>query len=153
MTLGTPTTADNCGVASVTNNAPATFPIGATTVTWTVTDNAGNTATATQVVTVNDNTNPTIVAPANMTVNANANCQAVIANLGNAVATDNCTVVTVTNNAPAIYNVGVTTVTWTVTDAGGNKATAIQKVTVKINHFHSQNLGQHRFSQEVVKAS
>jgi hypothetical protein len=45
-------------VASVTNDAPAAFPIGVTTVTWTVTDNSGNTATCTQNVTVTDNVNP-----------------------------------------------------------------------------------------------
>ena len=133
VTLGTPTTADNCGVASVTNNAPGTFPIGNTTVTWTVTDNAGNTATATQVVTVVDNTNPTIVAPVAMSVNAGSNCQAVITSLGNAVATDNCTVVTITNNAPAAFPLGNTTVTWTATDAAGNTATATQVITVVDN--------------------
>ncbi|MRX42095.1 HYR domain-containing protein, partial [Flavobacterium sp. LC2016-23] len=50
--LGTPTTADNCGVASVTNNAPGSYPIGLTTVTWTVTDNSGNTETCTQNVNI-----------------------------------------------------------------------------------------------------
>ncbi|WP_181364015.1 VWA domain-containing protein, partial [Algibacter marinivivus] len=50
VTLGTPTTDDNCSVATVTNDAPATFPLGDTTVTWTVTDGSGNTATCTQIV-------------------------------------------------------------------------------------------------------
>ena len=53
IVLGTPTTADNCGVASTTNNAPGSYSTGTTVVTWTVTDNSGNTATATQNVTVN----------------------------------------------------------------------------------------------------
>jgi hypothetical protein len=52
VNLGTPATADNCSVASVTNNAPTTFPVGTTTVTWTVTDASGNTATANQTVIV-----------------------------------------------------------------------------------------------------
>jgi hypothetical protein len=52
VNLGTPATADNCSVASVTNNAPTTFPVGATTVTWIVTDASGNTATAAQTVIV-----------------------------------------------------------------------------------------------------
>jgi trimeric autotransporter adhesin len=133
VALGTPTTADNCGVASVTNNAPGTFPLGTTTVTWTVTDNAGNTATATQTVTVEDNTAPTIVAPADLTVNANNNCEAVIANLGNPVASDNCGTVTVTNDAPAAFPIGTTTVTWTATDAAGNNTTATQVITVVDN--------------------
>jgi len=55
VALGTPVTADNCGVASVTNNAPAAFPLGITNVTWTVTDNSGNTVTCVQTVTVSDN--------------------------------------------------------------------------------------------------
>ena len=47
VTVVAPTTADNCGVASVTNNfngtadASGTYPIGTTTVVWTVTDNSG----------------------------------------------------------------------------------------------------------------
>ncbi len=51
VVLGSPSTGDNCGVANVTNNAPGTYPIGNTTVTWTVTDNAGNMATCNQLVT------------------------------------------------------------------------------------------------------
>ncbi len=38
LNIGTATTADNCGVSIVTNNAPLFFPTGSTTVTWTVTD-------------------------------------------------------------------------------------------------------------------
>jgi hypothetical protein len=58
--LGTPTTGDNCGVASVTNDAPAQFPKGVTDVTWTVTDTSANTATCVQKVTVTDAQAPTI---------------------------------------------------------------------------------------------
>ncbi|MGZ4048638.1 MAG: HYR domain-containing protein, partial [Bacteroidia bacterium] len=76
VALGTPVTADNCTVASVTNNAPSTFPLGNTTVTWTVTDGSGHTATAAQTVTVTDNINPTITAPANVSVNTNSGCAA-----------------------------------------------------------------------------
>ena len=128
--LGTPTTSDNCSVASVTNNAPATFPIGTTIVTWTVTDVAGNVSTATQTVTVTDNTNPTISAPASVTVVANSSCTAFNVALGTALTTDNCAVAAVTNNAPSVFPLGNTTVTWTVTDASGNSATATQTVTV-----------------------
>jgi hypothetical protein len=51
VSLGTPVTSDNCTV-TVSNNAPATFPIGITTVTWTAKDVANNTSTATQTVTI-----------------------------------------------------------------------------------------------------
>ena len=53
ITLGTPSTGDNCGVATVTNNAPGSYSVGTTVVTWIVTDIHGNTATATQNVIVN----------------------------------------------------------------------------------------------------
>ncbi|MET0595221.1 MAG: HYR domain-containing protein, partial [Polyangiaceae bacterium] len=51
LSIGTATASDNCGTVTVTNDAPATFPIGKTTVTWTARDAAGNTTTATQLVT------------------------------------------------------------------------------------------------------
>ena len=134
VALGTPATADNCGVASVTNNAPSSFPVGSTTVTWTVTDVNGNTATATQVVIVTDNQNPTITAPTAVSVNAdNGSCAATGVSVGTPATADNCGVASVTNNAPASFPVGSTTVTWTVTDVNGNTATATQVVTVTDN--------------------
>jgi HYR domain-containing protein len=131
VALGTPTTGDNCGVKSVTNNAPSSFPLGTTTVTWTVTDTSGNQATATQKVTVLDNQKPTISAPADVTVNADTGqCTASNVALGTPTTGDNCGVQSVTNNAPSSFPLGATTVTWTVTDTSGNQATATQKVTV-----------------------
>ncbi len=133
VTLGTPVTADNCGVATVVNDAPATFPVGTTTVTWTVTDTHGNTATATQTVTVTDAENPVVSAPANITTNTDPNQTTATVNLGTATTSDNCGVATVTNDAPATFPIGTTTVTWTVTDIHGNTATAVQTVTVTDN--------------------
>ena len=131
VNLGTATAGDNCTGVVVSNDAPATFPKGTTTVTWTATDAAGLTATATQLVTVNDNELPTITAPATVTVSTNAGqCSATGVALGNATAGDNCTGAVVSNNAPATFPKGVTTVTWTATDASGNVATATQLVTV-----------------------
>lgn len=60
-TLGTPSATDNCAGVTVSRSPSGnTFPVGTTTVTWTATDWAGNTATATQTVTVIDNTVPVI---------------------------------------------------------------------------------------------
>jgi gliding motility-associated-like protein len=53
VSLGSPVTSDNCSVASFINDSPTVFPLGSTTVTWTVTDGVGNSAIATQTVTVN----------------------------------------------------------------------------------------------------
>ncbi|MFH2141256.1 MAG: HYR domain-containing protein, partial [Bacteroidota bacterium] len=131
IVLGTPVTADNCSVASETNDAPAAFPLGITTVTWTVTDGSGNTATATQTVTITDDQDPTITAPADLNTVADiGSCDATGVVLGTPVTADNCSVASETNDAPATFPLGITTVTWTVTDGSGNTATATQIVTV-----------------------
>ena len=130
VALGTPVVSDNCTVASVTNNAPGLFPIGTTTVTWTVTDGAGNTATATQLVNVVDQIAPEATAPAHVTVNTNNFCDATGVNLGTPEATDNCTIASIVNDAPASFPIGTTVVTWTITDATGNFTTVTQNVTV-----------------------
>lgn len=130
VSLGAAYTSDNCTVASVSNNAPASFPVGTTTVVWTVTDGNGNTATANQLVTVLDLVNPTITAPSAVTVNANASCSATGVSLGTPITADNCSVLSVTNNAPTSYPIGTTVVTWTVTDVNGNSASASQNVVV-----------------------
>src|SRR5207248_4622132 len=72
VALGTPQSHDNCGILTVTNDAPAQFPKGDTTITWTAVDNSGNTTAATQAVTVKDRELPTITAPAAVSVNADA---------------------------------------------------------------------------------
>jgi hypothetical protein len=130
VTIGTATATDAVGVVSITNNAPvAGYPVGTTIVTWTATDAAGNKGTATQKVTVVDTTAPIVTPPADVTKEANGPLTPVV--IGTATATDAEGVVSITNNAPSAgYPVGTTTVTWTATDAAGNKGTATQKVTV-----------------------
>ncbi|MDD3860178.1 MAG: HYR domain-containing protein [Bacteroidales bacterium] len=131
VVLGTPTVDDNCSILSVTNDAPAVFPIGTTTVTWTVTDGSGNIATCEQIVTVTDIELPTIVCPAPVAVNTDADeCTASGVVLGTPTVDDNCSILSVTNDAPAVFPIGTTTVTWTVTDGSGNIATCEQIVTV-----------------------
>src|SRR5207253_4009474 len=90
---GTATASDNCGTVNITRSPSGnTFPVGTNTITWTATDGAGNTATATQTVTVIDNTPPVISCPANLTVylplNTTATSMAV--NYPAASASDNC---------------------------------------------------------------
>src|SRR5678815_4822546 len=63
--FGTATATDHCDASvTVTNNAPAAFPLGGTTVIWKATDDAGNTATCSQLVTISDDDAPVIVCPA-----------------------------------------------------------------------------------------
>ena len=83
------------------------------------------------MVTVNDTEVPTISAPAAVIVSTDAGqCSATNVALGTPTFNDNCPGSTVGNNAPAVFQKGMTTVTWTVTDASGNTATAEQVVTV-----------------------
>ncbi|NJW51920.1 LamG-like jellyroll fold domain-containing protein, partial [Salinimicrobium oceani] len=136
VSLGNPTTSDNCGVKKVENDAPLSFPLGTTTVTWTVTDNSDNTQTATQVVTVTDNEKPVITAGGDITVsNIAGQCYAGVTGV-QASATDNCTVGNpsgVRSDGEALnatYPVGTTTVTWTVTDANGNEADPVVQTII-----------------------
>ena len=85
LTTGTVTATDNCTIASIENDAPDTFPLGVTTITWTITDSASNTVTQTQLITVEDNEFPVLTIPANI---VSSNCSV---NIGVASATDNCT--------------------------------------------------------------
>ena len=78
VTMGSPSTSDNCSVASVVNDYNGTsdasdvYPLGTTTVTWTVTDGSGNTTSCTQDVTVTDVEAPSITCAANVSVNTDA---------------------------------------------------------------------------------
>jgi len=134
VALGAPTVSDDVSSPAnitITNDAPATFPLGATTVTWTATDEAGNSATATQNVTVEDTIPPTIMPPASQSVEAGGPLTHVL--IGSATATDLVSSsLSLSNDAPAGLNfpLGATIITWSATDASGNTGTATQTVIV-----------------------
>jgi len=110
----------------LTNDAPSLLPFGTTTVTWTATDPAGNTATAQQAVTVADTTPPTISCPAGIDTAYTAHPA-----LGTPSVSDLADASPViTNNAPATFPAGTTTVTWTATDHSGNTGQCSQQVTL-----------------------
>jgi hypothetical protein len=129
--IGTAQASDICNAAPViTNNAPAVFPLGSTIITWTATDGSGNTASATQVVTVVDTTPPSITAPADVSAEQ-ANRDGTAVEIGTAQATDiSDPSPVITNDAPAVFPLGSTIVTWTATDVSGNTASATQVVTM-----------------------
>ncbi|MGZ6414221.1 MAG: beta strand repeat-containing protein, partial [Bacteroidia bacterium] len=111
-------------------SSPYPFSLGTTTVTATATDSCGASQSCSFNVTVVDNENPTIAAPADVTMNITTGCTASGVVLGSPSTDDNCSIVSVTNDAPANFNIGATTVTWTVTDGSGNISTATQTVTI-----------------------
>ena len=135
---------------SVINDAPSTFELGPTLVTFTATDASGNESTATATVTVADMTAPTVTAPAPLMIEANTatgadvSLQAIVDFLAGAIATDGVDPdATIANDAPTTqFPVGeTTTVTFTATDDAGNQATATSTVTVTERSAAVQDFG------------
>ena len=129
---------DQCGSVTLAVN-PSTFNcsnIGANTVTLTVTDQSGNTATCTAIVTVQDNVNPVVICQ-NISVELDANGNVVItaAQIDNGT-TDNCSTTStgltfsLSETAFDCSNIGANTVTFTATDAYGNSSTCTATVNV-----------------------
>jgi hypothetical protein len=147
---------------TVTNDSPyktsdadasGTYPVGVTTVTWTITDASGVVKNCTQTVTVID-LPPTITCPADITVDADFELpyQDVVV-VSDPTYGDNCpnpvltwTLVppvayaseytpgelsgTGVYPSPNLFYVGVTTITYTVTDSNGNTVNCSFTVTV-----------------------
>jgi flavin reductase (DIM6/NTAB) family NADH-FMN oxidoreductase RutF len=155
-TWATPTASDNCGIPTVvltSSSATATksgdcFPVGKTTLTYTATDAKGNTATCSFFIMVNpdpcdvDNTKPTINnCPGNQDLTTDAGQTCKNASWTAPTATDNCSTPTLSFvTSPTVgltnggcYPTGVTTVTYTATDAKGNTATCSFTITVGAN--------------------
>ena len=127
--LGMAETSDIVGVSSITNDAPEKFPLGETIVTWTASDNAGNSVSGTQLVTVVDTTSPSIDTPENIVAEATG-LEGNSITLENSTAEDKIEVSSITNDAPETFPLGETIVTWTATDSSGNSVSETQLVTV-----------------------
>ncbi|MEO0575542.1 MAG: HYR domain-containing protein [Pseudomonadota bacterium] len=131
IALGNATTSGGEGTLSISNDAPSGgFPVGTTTVDWSVTDSAGTTVSDNQRVTIRDTTPPSINAPNNITVDSTGSTTTV--ELGSPSVSDAADIAPiVVNNAPAGgFPLGITVVEWTATDASGNAASDVQRVTV-----------------------
>ncbi len=145
VAVGVATVADNCPNVAIStsrsDNLPlsASFSVGTTTIQWIATDASGNTNSANQNVTVVGNKPPVASAPASISVNTDPGVCSAVVNPGLATATDDATGVSIAgvrNDGGAIngsYPKGVTTITWTATDADGLTAVAMQTVGVMDN--------------------
>ena len=129
VALGSPTTGDNCSVPSVSSNAPAQFPLGPTTVTWTVRDSSGNSATATQTVTVVDTTPPVITCVADKSLEYTEAWTFDVPSATDSCGTNTISVLSTTTNRTCGAGY-VATRAWQAVDAYGNTATCTQVVTV-----------------------
>ncbi len=148
---------DNCGTPTVTyaltgatsgtgtNDASGTaFNIGVTTVTYTADDGNGNTNYCSFDITVTDNILPTITCPGNVTQTNDAGlCSAVVNGIAPTAFADNCGTPVLTysltgvttgsgdNDASGtVFNVGETTVEYTVNDGNGNTANCSFTITI-----------------------
>jgi HYR domain/Bacterial Ig-like domain (group 2) len=149
-----PTATDNCGVASVhrsINGSPevlgnangVALSLGTNTITYTARDAGGRSSVCTFTVTVNDNTAPSFICPSPAPVSPGVGCTAMIPALV-ITATDNCAMGTFTYNlngatmgsgnvssiGTQLFSAGLTTVTYTATDASSNPRTCTFTVNV-----------------------
>ena len=119
----------------------ASFPVGSTTVVWTVTDPSGNTANCSYVITVEDHQAPILSGcPSDIFVNnASGLCSQVVTYTPPIIGSENCSGATLVQTAGlpsgSSFPVGVTTNTFEVTDASGNMASCSFVVTVLDNEL------------------
>ncbi|GAB4094174.1 HYR domain-containing protein [Flaviaesturariibacter terrae] len=136
----TVTATDNCAFSGlvrfsesrVDGNCPSSYTL---TRTWSSTDAAGNTASATQVITVQDTQAPELTV-SDVSVNNDAtNCGAVVTFA--ASASDNCSTpaISYSQDPGTYFPVGTTTVTATAKDACGNTTSKTFTVTVADNEL------------------
>ena len=145
VNLGFPEFSDDCAVKTLENDGVEPYPLGETTVTWTVTDYAGNEATSVQKVTVLDSVVPTVTCyditilgcstdeisglPFNESETAISLTQL---NDDGATATDNCEIETITySDISSGNNPLIVTRTYTVTDKSGNTGTCTKTITIE----------------------
>lgn len=141
QTVGTefdPSTSDNCSVATVTNDynngsslSGAVFPLGTTTVVWTVTDGSGNSAACSMDVTVEDNENPSASCQNDTVTLSNGGASISTADI-NLNSSDNCGISAFSLDQTTFdcSHIGSNTVTLTVTDNSSNTSTCQATVTV-----------------------
>jgi hypothetical protein len=132
------TASDNCGAPTVSVSQSSNGGAGSTaspliiTRTYTATDSAGLTASASQTITVIDDTPPAITCPADITVNAPTGTCSASVNF-TVMASDNCSVPSVVTGkaSGSVFPLGTTTVVATATDAASNSRSCSFTVTVK----------------------
>ncbi len=130
---------DNCGTVNQQSVSPNTFTcsnLGPNTVTLTVNDGHGNTATCNATVVVADNIAPTAVCKnASVSLDANGSGSITTASVFQS-GSDNCGTINQQSVSPNFFNcgnLGANTVTLTLNDGHGNWGTCTATVTVSDN--------------------
>ena len=130
-----PTASDNCNVTlSSSHNPGDNFTLGTTTVTYTATDDSGNSVSCSFDVTVNDTTDTQIsnCSPTITISDFQPSTQDAVATWTVPTASDNCKVMTfdASHNPGTRFPVGTTQVTYTAQDDAGNSTSCSFEVVV-----------------------
>ena len=138
-----PTATDNCTGESIAQTAGLSigsfFPIGISTITYTVTDGSGNEDVGSFNITVTDSQDPEITCPTDITQNIDAGTCGAVVTFTAPVGTDNCPGVNTVQTAGLIsgsaFPVGDTINTFEVTDASSNTTSCSFTVTITDNEI------------------
>lgn len=130
---GTATGTDAVGPVTITSDAPASFPVGTTTIHWLATDFYSNSSSATSLVTVEDTTPPVVDDNADQTLEATSAAGAV-ATFDSPAANDivdGALASTCDYASGATFPLTTTTVTCSATDNAGNTGSSSFTITVE----------------------
>ena len=139
VNYATPVGTDNCPGSVITVQTAglasgSAFPIGSTTNTFEVTDNAGNVSSCSFDIIINDTQAPTITCPADISVGNDTGLCSTLINYATPVGADNCagqiTIQTAGLPSGSNFPIGTTINTFQVTDTAGNTATCSFDVTI-----------------------
>ena len=124
------------GSITCTPTSGSTFPIGATTITCTATDTAGNTGSATASVMVEDTTSPVIMlnGDANLSLNVDEEYTEQGATATDAV--DTCPLDIVITGAVDTHTPGIYTLYYNAADCAGNDADEVTR-TITVSDVHA----------------
>ena len=141
--------------ASVTTDAPSIFPLGTTTVTFSIKDSSNNESTAAATVEVVDTTAPVFSGVADVTfaaVDASGTSATALEEFGASItATDLVDGdVEISDDVPEVFPLGDTVVTLSATDSAGNTAT--QTLTVTISDQTDPTVSLSNLSVEATEA-
>ncbi|GAX26217.1 hypothetical protein FisN_16Lh043 [Fistulifera solaris] len=135
VATGSATAIDNCSDGlSPQASATGPFPLGISTVTFSVVDASGNPASCDMSVEVYDGEEPILLCPADMTVSTDAGICTATIEIPVATVTDNCDQgLTPSTTAVNPFALGSTTVEYTVADNAGNTDACTFAVVVEDN--------------------